>query len=399
MKLTNLVAINADHDHVEALLGGEVPTDPAMRILAAWRAAVDADPLPPINLDDACAAVALGHLEQQLVGPSRRRRRAPLIAVAASALIAMAGLSGALDAAAPGDALWPAAQALHTERATSVAAAFSVANRIARAKAAIAAGRPGEAADELLAASAELPAILPEDAAAALGRVQAFLLAKTSEQRPGVPLDPGAPLRLRPDWPVPVGSQLGVGVPGVPLVPVVVAEPLPAAQPAPAPVLPAPAPIVAPPPPPIVVAPDAETPDSPSGGDWTVEPAAPAPPAPSPASTTAAGSPVVSSPGTEASSTTAQPAETTTVAASTEPTTDAPTTASETSTSTETPTPTTESAEPANDGGVLADAASAITDPVSEVAEQASEVATPDEPSETVDTSTSDKPADESEES
>ena len=173
-------------------------------MLAAWKAEVDAEPIPDlVDLDTAVATL------QAARRPSGRARHlVPVAAAAAGLVILLGGVSLGSYSAQPEDTLWPVAKVLFAEKTESVEAAGRVEERIARAKRAIAAGQPALAEQELKAAAADLGAVLPEEGRTELVEVQDFLAAKAEETPPGVPTDPGAPLAGDQTRKVPLGAQI-----------------------------------------------------------------------------------------------------------------------------------------------------------------------------------------------
>ena len=211
----DLLAVQADDELINALSfgmtvassgGSDLDSDDRISaVLAAWRAEVEADPMP--ELVDVDKAVATVMAARRPVG--RIRRLAPVAAAAAFLVIAAGGLVGSYSAE-PQDVLWPVAKVFYSERTDSVEAAARVEQRIARAKQAIAAGQPAVAEQELKAAAAELGVVRPEEGRVQLAAVQDFLVAKAEETPPGVPTDPGAPLTRDRTRVVPAGAAISV---------------------------------------------------------------------------------------------------------------------------------------------------------------------------------------------
>lgn len=212
----DLVAVQADDELINALRGGMVVSTPGLQgygaddqvaaILAAWKAEVDAEPIPElVDIDTAMAAI-------ESARPSRGRRArwhlAPVAAAAAFVVLAVGGVSIGSADSEPGDALWGVSKVLYSERAESVEAAARVETRISTAKKALAEGKTEVAAQELEAAQADLATVRPQEGKADLTAVQSFLEAKADETPPGVPTDPGTPLKR--DWTrkVPKGAGL-----------------------------------------------------------------------------------------------------------------------------------------------------------------------------------------------
>jgi Anti-sigma-D factor RsdA to sigma factor binding region len=212
----DLVSVQADDELINALASGMLVSSAGGRfvdgsdeqvsaILAAWKAEVDATPVPDlITVDDGVAAVLAAGRRPS----SRIRHLAPLAAAAAFIMVTVGGVSVSSYSAQPDDVLWPVAKVLYSERTASVEAADRVETRIAHAKQAIAAGRPDVAEQELKAAAADIAVVRPEEGKIELASVQDFLVAKAGETPPGVPTDPGAPLAADQARTVPPGASI-----------------------------------------------------------------------------------------------------------------------------------------------------------------------------------------------
>ena len=206
----DLVAVQADDELISALaagmavsapgVGGYDADDQVVAMLAAWRAEVDAEPLPElVDLDTAAAAVLAASRP-----PSRRMRHlVPLAAAAATVVFSIGGVSIGAAEARPGDALWDVSKVLYSERAESVEAAVRVDDRIAEAKTALTQGESVVAAQLLAEAEQDLAVVRAEEGLAELTEVQSFLEAKAAETPPGQPIQPGTPLASDPTRPVP----------------------------------------------------------------------------------------------------------------------------------------------------------------------------------------------------
>ncbi|HVH22331.1 MAG TPA: anti-sigma-D factor RsdA [Pseudonocardia sp.] len=184
----DLVALQADDELINALAAGLTVAaadgghqdDQMTAILAAWKAEIDAEPMPAlVDLDTAVTTV------QAARRPSGRSRHlVPVAAAAAGLVILLGGVSLGSYSAEPDDTLWPVTKVLYSERAESVEAAGRVEARIARAERAIAEGQPALAKEVLRAAAADLAVVRPEDGLVQLGEVQSFLQAKAEETLP-----------------------------------------------------------------------------------------------------------------------------------------------------------------------------------------------------------------------
>lgn len=205
----DLLAVQADDELINALAAG-LPVagsaaagadDRVIAMLAAWRADVDADPVPElIDLDAAVAAVRAPRSR------ARRRHLAPLVGAAALVVFAGTGVAAAAQTAQPGDVLWGVTKVLHSERASSVEAAVEVRSGLERARTAMASGATAMAAQELAAVEAELATIREEEGQSALSGEQQRLAAKLGETPPGTPTDPDAPLTTAPGTPPPAAK-------------------------------------------------------------------------------------------------------------------------------------------------------------------------------------------------
>jgi Anti-sigma-D factor RsdA to sigma factor binding region len=205
----DLVAVQADDELINALaagmsvsapgVGGYDADDRVAAILAAWKADVDAEPIPDlVDLDEAVATVVAAR------PPSGRTRHlAPVAAAAAFLVLAIGGLSVTSYNAHPDDALWAVSKVLYAERAESVEAAARVEEHIDNAKDALAAGQPVRAAQELAHAEAELADVRPQEGQSELAEAQDFLEAKAAETPQGQPVNPASPLATQPSRQVP----------------------------------------------------------------------------------------------------------------------------------------------------------------------------------------------------
>src|SRR6185436_10611041 len=148
----DLAAVRADDALIDALaggagggadgygFGGSDDDDRLAAILAAWRADIEADPMPElVSLDEAAEAVAAGHESRDRLR-SRGRRRMPFAIAAVAAAVACAGLTVAVHGAMPGDTLWGVSKVFFSERAQGVERVEEVRNRIEAANGALARG-------------------------------------------------------------------------------------------------------------------------------------------------------------------------------------------------------------------------------------------------------------------
>ncbi|MHA6624575.1 anti-sigma-D factor RsdA [Pseudonocardia sichuanensis] len=209
----DLVAVQADDELINALaagmsvsspgVGGYDADDRVAAILAAWKADVDAEPVPElVDVDTAVATVVAARPPS-----SRARHLVPVAAAAAFLVLVIGGVSVSSYNAQPEDALWGVSKVLYSERAESVEAASRVEDRIAAAKAALVAGQPVLAAQELARAQEDLAAVRPQEGQDGLAETQEFLQAKAAETPPGQSADPASPLSTQPSRPVPQGAR------------------------------------------------------------------------------------------------------------------------------------------------------------------------------------------------
>jgi hypothetical protein len=209
----DLVAVQADDELINALAGGMTVSTPGVSgydaddrvaaILAAWKADVDAEPIPElVDVDTAVATVVAARPRS-----SRARYLAPVAAAAAFLVVAIGGVSVTSYNAQPDDVLWGVSKVLYSERAESVEAAERVEERIAAAKEALVAGQPVRAAQELADAQEDLEVVRPQEGQGELAETRDFLEAKAAETPQGQSADPGSPLSTQPSRPVPPGAR------------------------------------------------------------------------------------------------------------------------------------------------------------------------------------------------
>jgi hypothetical protein len=205
----DLVAVQADDELINALaagmsvsspgVGGYDADDRVAAILAAWKADVDAEPIPElVDVDTAVSTVLAAR------PPSGRTRHlVPVAAAAAFLVLAIGGVSVTSYNAQPDDALWGISKVLYSERAESVEAAARVEERIDNAKDALASGQPVLAAQELAQAEKDLETVRPQEGQDELAEAQDFLEAKAAETPEGQKVNPASPLATQPSRQVP----------------------------------------------------------------------------------------------------------------------------------------------------------------------------------------------------
>jgi hypothetical protein len=200
--------------------GGRARDDRLVEMLAAWRAEIDADPIPELlDLDEAVAAVVAGIRAQQ--PPVRRpraarlRHLAPLVAAAAIIVATVSGVGLGSRNAMPGDTLWAIQKVVNPERAESVEAKVAVEGRLQRVRSALAQGDTATAAQELEAIRTQIPAVRGQEGLPLLLQEQEFLAAKLADTPPGSPADLSTPPRSNPAA-LPTGTPAAPSAPGVP---------------------------------------------------------------------------------------------------------------------------------------------------------------------------------------
>ncbi len=199
----DLAAVRADDALIDALAGGTGghggdygfgagDDDRLAAILAAWRADIEADPMPElVTLDEASEAVAAGHESHDRLR-SRARRRMPFAIAAAAAVVACAGLTVAVHGAMPGDTLWGVSKVFFSERAATVQRVEDVRGHIIAANDALVRGDTNAARAQLQQANVVIPQVAPEEQAplvAERDRVQSSIAA---DPEPAAPTDPSA---------------------------------------------------------------------------------------------------------------------------------------------------------------------------------------------------------------
>lgn len=139
--------------------------DPLIELFDIWRDEISSTPLPTLPaVPRASPAVAAGRHR-----PQRTVRPALFIAAAICALLIGSAAVGSRTAK-PGDALWPLASVLWSDRLDSVHSLHEVNDALAEVQDALAAGRPDDAREALMRATVQLghvddldmPASMPE---------------------------------------------------------------------------------------------------------------------------------------------------------------------------------------------------------------------------------------------
>ena len=235
----DLVAVQADDELVTALAartavpvggppmtaegrdaGGRGTDDRLAVMLAAWRAEIDAEPIPElVDLDAAVAAVVAGVRAQEAADRRKRagrvRQLAPLAAAAAIILATVGGVGLGSQNAVPGDTLWAIQKVVNPERAESVEAKVEVETRLQKVRAALAKGDTTTAAQELEAIRTQIPAVRGQEGQPQLTQEQEFLAAKLADTPPGTPADLATPPKSNPAARS-TGTPAAPPAPGVP---------------------------------------------------------------------------------------------------------------------------------------------------------------------------------------
>jgi Anti-sigma-D factor RsdA to sigma factor binding region len=175
----DLAAVRADDALLDAIAGGAVlggigshedvfgspgqDDDHLAAILAAWKADIEADPMPELmSLEEAAEAVEAGHeARERRVG--RARRRMPFAVAAAAIAIALAGFTVAVHSAQPGDAMFGLTKVLFSQQADNAQKARVAHDTIVAANGAIHQGDPAKAQSLLQSAAGQIQAAQPED--------------------------------------------------------------------------------------------------------------------------------------------------------------------------------------------------------------------------------------------
>jgi hypothetical protein len=226
----DLVAVQADDELIGALgsrsavVGGRPPggtdlpcgtDDRLVALFAAWRAEIDAEPIPElVSLDDAVAAVLAGVQEHDRAQRRRRagrlRQLAPLAAAAAIIVATVTGVGLGSQDAMPGDTLWAVQKVVNPTRAESVEAKVAVEGHLEKVRTALEKGDTVTAAQELEAIRTRIPAVRDQEGQPQLLQEQVFLAAKLADTPPGTVVRP------RGDRPGLVVHRAAVGGTAVP---------------------------------------------------------------------------------------------------------------------------------------------------------------------------------------
>lgn len=188
----DLVAVQADDELINALAGGLAVSSPGLRgydaddhvaaMLAAWKADVDADPIPRIDLDAAVGAVLAGRRPS-----GRMRHLVPVASAAALIVVAITGVSIAAHDTRPGDALFSVSKVLYAEEAASYEALATVEQSREKVKQALAVGDKEAAAVAVAEGEAAADQVLAEHGLGEVLERLRKLEVAVDESTPGVP--------------------------------------------------------------------------------------------------------------------------------------------------------------------------------------------------------------------
>lgn len=211
----DLVAVRADDELVNALSVGLAVSAPGVdgyddddriaAMLAAWKAEVDAEPIPElVDIDTALATIAAATRSVQ-----RRRPRYLVVLAGAAALIvfAMGGVSVGAQSARPGDALFAVTKVLYAQKAESRQAAADLQDGLSRLKISLATGNTAAAAQQVAHLNELAGKVRPEDQPPMAAKQLGFLEAKLQETPPDTPTNPTAPLLDGTPAPAPASAQ------------------------------------------------------------------------------------------------------------------------------------------------------------------------------------------------
>ncbi len=200
----DFVAVQADDELISALavgmavsapgVGGYDTDDRVAAMLAAWKADVDAEPIPQlIDIDAATAAVKSGRAPSSNV-----RYLRPLAGAAALLVFAAAGASIGAQDSRPGDPLWAVSKVLYAEHAESVEALAVVEGAQQKARELLAVGDRDGAAAALEEGRAAATEVLAEDGQGAVVQELMRLEVAVEDTIPGVPNAVEEPAQQQP---------------------------------------------------------------------------------------------------------------------------------------------------------------------------------------------------------
>jgi hypothetical protein len=206
----SVAQIAADDRLLDALgrgepFDGDLATDPAATMLAAWRADLDGD---AVDADvDGAFSDGLQDSEPAPLpagDPRRKRRLVQAILGAAAAAVVAVGVAVSAHQAQPGSVLWPVSKVVYPQRAEVKAAEKAIAD----ARAALAGGRTADARALLATAREHIARIDDRGTAARLqAEVDDLLRTLTAAIAPPAP----TPSNPAPSTPAPRASQSAPG--------------------------------------------------------------------------------------------------------------------------------------------------------------------------------------------
>ena len=222
----DLAAVRADDSLLDAIAGGALgggadfpggdvfgrpgqDDDHLAAILAAWKADIEAEPMPElVDLDEAADAVEAGHAARDRRA-SRTRRRMPFAVAAAAIAVALSGFTVAVHSAQPGDAMFGLTKVLFSQQADNAQKTQQVRETIVAANDAIAKGDRATAQSLLQSAGNQIQAVQVDDQPPLVQQRQDVLkslaptapAAPSSETAPSVPVEPEGSKSTRPGKP------------------------------------------------------------------------------------------------------------------------------------------------------------------------------------------------------
>jgi len=188
----DLVAVQADDELINGLAEGLAVSAPGRHgydaddrvaaMLAAWKADVDAEPIPQVDLDAAVGAVLAGRRPS-----GRGRYLVPVAGAAALMVVAITGVSVAAQDTRPGDALFSVSKVLYAEEAASYEALATVEQSQAQAERALAVGDKQAAAVAVAQGQDAADDVLAEHGLGEILERLRMLETEVAQTSPGVP--------------------------------------------------------------------------------------------------------------------------------------------------------------------------------------------------------------------
>jgi len=214
---------DSPHGRHDGFGAGDIGRDPVVAMLVAWRAELDAQPIPaPLDPDTAFAAVTAARAAAPRRRPARRRGYVVSLAAAAAVVVAtVGGVTVGAGSAHPGDPLFAVTTVLYAQQAQSRQAAADLHTVVAQLDTALAAGDTTVAAQQLAHLTALVGVVSAADGAPMARAQLGFLAAELAHTPPGTPTDPSTPL---PDGTPPPTGPTAAATPRYPAAP----HPIPA---------------------------------------------------------------------------------------------------------------------------------------------------------------------------